>query len=117
MVFCRNCGTENADGSSFCRQCGHRLDKIRHDGEEVSYIDVLKEFLYIKDGPTERISKAKLVGLVVLAIYILSGMNMARDFNGIFPFSITVFITYIVGLFYYFLIRGLGYILREYVIN
>lgn len=116
MVFCRNCGSENSDDSSFCRECGYPLDTV-NGGEEITYIDVLKDFLYIKDEATERVSKAKLIGLVVLALYVLLGINMARDFNDIFLFLFTVLITYLVGLLYYSLIRGIGYILREYVLN
>ena len=117
MVFCPECGTENSDGVNYCRECGHPLRASHDTEEEFTYMDALKSFLYIKEGSTERISKAKLAGLIVLAVYLIFGMNMAREFSTIFTFSVTMFISYIAGLFYYFLIRGLGYILREFVLT
>lgn len=117
MVYCPKCGTKNNDGDSYCRECGMQLGSSPQSDEEFTYVDALKDFLYIKEGSTERISKAKLIGLVVLVIYLIMGMNMARGSYGLFMFSTTMFIFYCIGLLYYFLIRGLGYILREFVMG
>ena len=80
----------------------------------MSYEEVLKDFLMVEDDSFERISKAKLIGLIVLVIYVLGGIWSGRSFlPNLFFFSTYILMTYLVGLFYYFIIRFAGYILRN----
>lgn len=120
MVFCQNCGTKNEDGSAFCKECGASITRnrshVKHD--EATFEDVLKDFLMIKDVSSERISKAKLIGLLVLLFYILNGIYWSRfSLSFFWGYAFTMLLIYLCGLFYYGLIRGLGYILRKYIIS
>ena len=39
-MFCSNCGTENKDGSKFCKACGSKLDTIVTPVENVAPAEV-----------------------------------------------------------------------------
>lgn len=119
MVFCSNCGTENDDNASFCKECGCSFSSNEsHVEENIEYIDVLRDFIMIKDESGERISKAKVIGLLVLLFYVVYGISVVRwHIPTFWMFAFFLLFFYLGGLFYYFLIRGLGYILREHVFN
>lgn len=85
--------------------------------DKISYEEILMDFLMIDDGSGMRVSKAKLIGLIVLVLYVVMGINGARGALPYFlVFAIFVLISYLIGLFYYAIIRGAGYILRNYVL-
>lgn len=114
MVYCQKCGHENPDDASFCRECGANLGSS-HKTESFEYADVLKDFLFITDSGGERISKAKAIGIVAFCIWMIYAIFSSRFSPDWLFYVITMFVFYIAALFYYFLIRGLGYIIRNYL--
>lgn len=47
-MFCAKCGTENKDGSSFCKNCGSSIDALKNtSAQSVSRTSVNKKFVII----------------------------------------------------------------------
>ena len=42
-MFCRHCGTENADGANFCRSCGKPLNDVKVETSEVKTEETVTE--------------------------------------------------------------------------
>ncbi len=112
---CPNCGNEiSFDGALFCPECGHKFT-----GNVVNDIDFgwIENILMVHDEKTgeRRVSKAKLAGIIIFLLYIF-GFLMQSGYHlrlGAFDFIFSAFLCIFAGLFYYFICRGIGYIVRK----
>lgn len=113
--FCSECGSEIKDGD-FCPNCGKKVNvRISKPVEEVTYEQLIKEIVYIEENGQYRLSKAKSIGAVLFIIVALYFMMMGLATG---PFVIiAVLLGFIVGLIYYCACRGIGYLVRTYVLK
>lgn len=112
--FCRECGAK-LKGGMFCPNCGI---KISNESEnEVTYLDLIMDIVYIEENGGYRLSKAKLLGVLMFAFIFFetvftSSRYLMRHFILFFVIISTIFIA---GLFWYGICRGAGYLFRTYV--
>ena len=113
--FCSECGSEIKDGD-FCPNCGKKVNvRISKPIEEVTYEQLIKEIVYIEENGQYRLSKAKSIGAVLFIIVALYFMMMGLATG---PFVIiAVLLGFIIGLIYYCACRGIGYLVRTYVLK
>ena len=113
--FCSECGSEIKDGD-FCPNCGKKVNvRIPKPVEEVTYEQLIKEIVYIEENGQYRLSKAKSIGAVLFIIVALYFMMMGLATG---PFVIiAVLLGFIIGLIYYCACRGIGYLVRTYVLK
>ena len=117
--FCSECGSEMNKNDLFCPNCGKKVD-VENTNHEESYEDLIKSIVYIDDGNGDRISKAKMIGvLFALAMIIVNAVfNIPMSLRmGASVFFINVFACFIACVFYYFVCVGLGYVIRTFVIK
>ena len=117
--FCSECGSEIRDGD-FCPNCGKKVTvRIPKVIEDVSYRQLIKEIVYIEENGQYRLSKAKLIGVAIFLYCTLGAMVPGLSSMVSSPLSFIFFflICFIVGLFYYCVCRGIGYLVRTYVIK
>lgn len=111
--FCSNCGEELNANAVFCPNCGC---KVKISSEEPTYEELIRNIIYVDD----RISKAKAIGVVIFLIYIIAYLFYIAPSSlreGPILFIIFTFFAYIDGLFYYAVCRGVGFLIRTYVIK
>ena len=83
---------------------------------EVTYEKLFEDIIYV-DG---RISKSKAFAVIAGVItFIVNLMNFISPSlrMGVLPFFVSVFITFIQILIYYGIIRGVGYLIRRFLIK
>lgn len=112
---CPNCGRNiHFDGAKFCPGCGYQFDSIVPKDMNFDWIE---NILMVHDEKTgkRRVSKAKLVGIVIFAFYILSFLLQSGYFlrEGSFSFIFMAFINFVAGLIYYAVCRGIGFVVRK----
>ena len=114
--FCSECGSEIKDGGRFCPNCGKkagaRTAKVK---EELSYSQLIKEIIYVEEDGRYRLSKAKIVGVLFFVYIILSSITYISP-NGISIVVVTLIVLF-AGLFWYGICRGIGYLVRTYLIK
>lgn len=117
--FCSECGSEIRDGD-FCPNCGKKVNvRIPKSIEEVTYEQLIKEIIYIKENGQYRLSKAKLIGAAIFLIYTLGTILFGLSSIALNPLFLVfaLLIGFIVGLFWYCVCRGIGYLVRTYLIK
>ena len=116
---CPKCGKDIAsDNAHFCPECGFSIDRkskvtnVLKSSED----DWIKNLLWIHDEKTgqKRISKAKLVGIVIFALYIFRAILTSGEYvrMGFIPFALVMLVSLIAGVIYYCLCRGIGFVVR-----
>lgn len=112
---CPKCGKNiTFDGALFCPECGHKFTGKAVVDMDFDWID---NILMVHDEKTgeRRVSKAKLAGIIIFALYIF-GFLVQSGYHlrlGSFNFIFSAFLCIFAGLFYYFVCRGIGYIIRK----
>lgn len=118
--FCPDCGHEVKSDASFCPNCGSSIPQDELKSDKKSFEELVKEILWVKEGSGYRISKAKLVGVLFFLYVVLTSMifivppTLRINFLG---FVIAMFLAYVVGLVWYAVFRGVGFLVRKYLIN
>ena len=89
------------------------------DGSK-SYGELIKEIVYIKENGRYRISKAKTVGVLLFAYFIVCAMFSVIPSSvrlGFFALFMTFSAVFIPGLVWYSICRGAGYLIRTFLIR
>ena len=112
--FCQECGAKLKKDGSFCPNCGRKVNPKSEN--EVSYIDLIRDIIFINDNGSYRLSKAKLLGVLIFACIFFyfvfdSASFFMRHALSFFFIILTIFIS---GLFWYGICRGVGYLIRTY---
>lgn len=110
--ICPRCGCRVKSGALFCPNCGNPIAK----NDDASYGEIIHDIIYIDN----RISKAKLVGVLFFAITVFSNIifNVPSALRaGFHMFFIVMLAAFISGLFYYALCRGGGFLIRNILIK
>lgn len=118
--ICPKCGNNIPnDNAHFCPECGFSIEekvKITHRLKN-SQDDWIKNLLWIDDDKTgqRRISKAKLIGIVIFALYAFGAILTSGEYLriGFLPFAFMMFAALIAGIIYYCLCRGIGFVIRK----
>ena len=81
---------------------------------EFSFAEVVDDAIYV-DG---RLSKAKLVGVAIFALSMFA--NMIFTFPSMLRINFLLFVSavvvvFLIGLFYYAVCRGIGFVVRRFV--
>ena len=118
--LCPNCGKNiSKDEANFCPECGASFDSKKINIPKISYHEDnwIKNILWIDDVKTgkSRISKAKLIGLVIFLGYIFYSIFNCGYYirRGFFTFVLMMFTSFIAGLIYYCICRGIGFVVRK----
>ena len=113
--FCSECGAKLKKRDRFCPNCGIKISQ--ESANEVTYLDLIMDIVFINDDNGYRLSKAKLLGVLIFAfIFFEVVFTSSRYFMRHFiTFFITISIIFIAGLFWYGIYRGAGYLFRTYV--
>ncbi|MBP3791691.1 MAG: hypothetical protein ILA26_06645 [Methanobrevibacter sp.] len=81
---------------------------------EFTFNDLIEDILYV-DG---RLSKAKLLGVAIFTLFFLG--NMIFTFPPMLRISFLLFLSavvvvFLIGLFYYAVCRGIGFVVRRFI--
>lgn len=115
---CPNCGKNiPKDDAHFCPECGFSIKQKARiiNALKNSEDNWIKSLLWIHDGGQKRISKAKLVGIVIFILYIFNAILKSGEYlrMGFIPFAFMMLISLIAGIIYYCLCRGIGFVVRK----
>ena len=115
--FCGKCGAKLKDDDRFCPNCGRKIG-FKYE-KEVTYPDLIKDIIYIKENNRYRLSKAKLFGVLMFLFIFFNVIFTSADYMMRTPlvFFINILIIFIAGLFWYGIFRGAGYLIRTYAIK
>ena len=115
--FCEKCGARLKGSDIFCPNCGKRV--VFSGGTDKSYGQLIKEIVYIRENGRYRLSKAKLLGvLMFLFIFFNIIFSISRSsMRHFISFMIMIIMIFIAGLFWYGVCRIGGYLIRTYVIK
>lgn len=107
---CLKCGKKLKSGALFCPECGFKISS----DSDVNYEDLILDIIYV-DG---RLSKAKLGGVAIFVVFILS--NMIFTFPSMLRVNFLLFLlavvaVFLIGLFYYAVCRGIGFVVRKFM--
>lgn len=114
VEFCQECGCKLKEGGSFCPNCGQKINQKSEN--EAAYQDLIRDILFISENGSYRLSKAKLLGVVIFVfIFFNVTLTSSRFFmRDAMIFFTTIFAIFIAGLIWYGICRGAGYLIRTY---
>ncbi len=114
--ICQECGHRIDRDAQFCPNCGAKVSKK----EEEDYIDLIYDIVYIEENGNKRLSKAKMIGVGFFVLIVLSNIFLLVPDalrHGFLSFMIIIVACFIAGLFYYGICRGLGFLIRQFLIK